>query len=125
SAAAAPPAKPKPASKSPSKTAPAPKAAPLEKPMTREDAKPDAELPNPADYPPVEALTPVESGPGLAVCQPVLIKGGPDAGDLGDGCARWLQLVAGGHGELGKTPLWTPMDPAYRRLGAIRLNLEQ
>src|SRR3954447_6930362 len=94
--AAAPAAKPKPPSKLPPKTTPV-KPVPAEKPSPKpadDAAKSDADLPNPADYPPVEALTPVESGPGLAVCQPVLTAGGTEAGDLGDGCARWLQLTA-------------------------------
>ncbi len=59
----------------------------------------------------------VQSGRGIVICEPVVANGTPRLGsskaqsstrlmDFGAGCARWLQLQAGGQGELGRTPSW-------------------
>jgi tetratricopeptide (TPR) repeat protein len=75
----------------------------------------------------VARLTQLENGPGILVCEPM--GRGADAAtvDFGAGCARWLHLIVGGHGELGKTPTWTCVLNAQRELKKhdLRLSLEQ
>ena len=59
---------------------------------------------------------PVESGPGVVVCEPVAGTSAPDLAAFGSGCTRWLHLAVAGQGELGKTPLWGAMDEARREV---------
>lgn len=76
--------------------------------------------------PAVERLLPVQSGPGVLVCAPLNVGTGAPLMEFGEGCARWLQLFVGGQGELGKTPLWTPIDFAWRKInGDHRVKAEQ
>lgn len=57
---------------------------------------------------PVATPTPaVPSGYGVVVCDPVSKTASADLHNFGAGCTRWLQLILGGHGELGKTPAWS------------------
>ena len=56
----------------------------------------------PAD--PFADLTPLASGNGAVVFDPVATGADPVVAAFGAGCSRWLNLAVGGHGELGKTP---------------------
>src|SRR5207244_1474163 len=73
---------------------------------------------------PLSPLTAVASGPGVVVAEPVARQADAAAREFGAGCGRWLQFGVGGHGELGKTPLWSDLDRARRELGQpdLRLN---
>jgi hypothetical protein len=94
-------------------------------------AKPPAASADPfsqmvADSPYIQRLTPVESGPGVVVCEPVPQAGATaEVADLGNGCARWLNLTVGGHGEFGKTPLWGSTIHALYRLRRSDMRLDQ
>jgi tetratricopeptide (TPR) repeat protein len=66
---------------------------------------------------PVERLRSVKSGPGILIAEPVAKQADAAVADFGAGCARWLHMVVGGHGELGATPLWESVDRARRELG--------
>lgn len=59
-----------------------------------------------AASPLLRRLTPVDSGPGVVVCEPIPHGADKDVANFGNGCARWLNLIVGGQGEFGKTPLW-------------------
>jgi hypothetical protein len=49
---------------------------------------------------------PADSGAGIVICDPVAVGAADsDLGAFGAGCGRWLQFIAGGRGELGKTPV--------------------
>lgn len=74
----------------------------------------------------IQALTPVESGPGLIVCEPVIKGVGPET-TFSTGCAMWLQFTTGGHGELGRTPLWSSLERCRLQLGRkdLRLTAEE
>lgn len=62
---------------------------------------------------PADAIKPLDSGPGIVICDPVVTRGaGSSSPEFGAGCGRWLQLIVGGHGELGKTPQWSSCDAA-------------
>jgi hypothetical protein len=52
----------------------------------------------------IASLSPLQSGPGLMVFEPVASS--PANTDWGAGASRWLQLHVGGQGEFGKTPTW-------------------
>lgn len=84
---------------------------------------PGVGVPTPAradEAPPsVDRLSPVQSGAGVLVCAPVNAGTDGPMVDFGEGCARWLQLFVGGQGELGQTPLWTPIDFAWRKVKGI------
>lgn len=43
---------------------------------------------------------------GIVVAEPVSQNAPREIADFATGCARWLHLHTGGHGELGQTPLW-------------------
>ncbi len=60
---------------------------------------------------------PMESGPGILVCDPVAAMADPDAADLGRGCARWLHLMVGGQGYFGKTPHWQTTERGWSIAG--------
>lgn len=76
------------------------------------------------DHPLIARLQQVESGPGILVCEPVPAADvTPDLSAFGAGCARWLHLVVGGQGELGRTPLWTAVDQARKELKRPDLRL--
>jgi tetratricopeptide (TPR) repeat protein len=109
---------------------PARKAAPARKPASGKasKAKPTPKAPEGAgfsvdDHPLVQALTQVNSGPGVLVCEPVGKLAGAETTAFGAGCARWLHLVVGGHGELGKTPLWSSLYHTQLELGRKDLRL--
>jgi tetratricopeptide (TPR) repeat protein len=67
----------------------------------------------------------VNSGPGIVVCAPVGRNADARTEEFGNGCGRWLRLVAGGHGELGQTPLWSSLDRARRELAKPDLRFSQ
>lgn len=103
----------------------APKAKPKPKAPTRSTPakrKPAAAKPKQPENPVVAALKQVESGPGVLVCEPVVTAEGRDLPAFARGCGRWLHLVVGGQGELGRTPLWKSVDHARREL--VRDNLQ-
>jgi len=79
------------------------------------------------DHPLIARLTPVESGPGVLICEPVSTGVESAAADFGSGCAKWLHLVVGGQGQLGKTPLWLSVDHARQELARndLRLSLQE
>ena len=74
---------------------------------------------------PLDTLTQYDNGAGLAMADPTLA--GVSEGEVpeeqqplanfGAGCARWLFLHVGGHGELGKTPLWVSITRALADMG--------
>lgn len=43
---------------------------------------------------------------GVVVAEPVAQNVPRELAEFGVGCGRWLHLHTGGHGELGRTPLW-------------------
>lgn len=100
----------KPASKKPAANAPAKK--------QQEDAGFSVD-----DHPLVKSLAPVESGPGVLVCEPVAKGAKAETLAFGAGCARWLHLVVGGHGEFGKTPLWSSVHHTLLELERKDLRL--
>ncbi|MBV9470743.1 MAG: hypothetical protein JOZ57_16005 [Abitibacteriaceae bacterium] len=55
---------------------------------------------------PFAHLKPLNSGPGIIVCEPISTTGNAAFGAFGVGCGRWLHVTVGGQGELGKTPLF-------------------
>ena len=61
---------------------------------------------------PLGTVRAAASGPGVVVAEPVARQADGTARDFGAGCGRWLQFVLSGHGELGKTPLWSDLDRA-------------
>ena len=71
----------------------------------------------------IAGLTPIKSGPGILVCEPMAVSSDASTTDFGAGCARWLHLTVGGHGELGKTPLWSAVDNARREMSEANLRL--
>lgn len=90
-------------------------------------SKPGQPAPSLDSHPLIARLTPLESGPGLLVCEPVATGADASMADFGSGCGRWLHLVAAGQPELGKTPLWSSVEHAVRELHRhdLRLNPEQ
>lgn len=73
--------------------------------------------------PPVAAIKPVISGPGIVVCEPVVQNADTATAEFGTGCARWLHFTVGGHAELGKTPAWESVGRAEEELGRSDLRL--
>jgi tetratricopeptide (TPR) repeat protein len=71
----------------------------------------------------VKAITPVESGPGLLVCEPVAAGAGAATASFGAGCGRWLNFTVGANPELGKTPLWSAVGANASELGLHNLRL--
>ncbi len=61
------------------------------------------------------------SDAGLIVCNPVV--GSPALSAFGSGCGRWLDLVAAGQPELGRTPLWESRARAQQEMGRTDLRL--
>lgn len=59
---------------------------------------------------PANAPAPVSAGlvvnAGLIVCDPVSANADPALAVFGTACGRWLDLVAAGQPELGRTPFW-------------------
>src|SRR5687767_11938016 len=93
-------------------------------PQTLDAEEPAAILPK-LDPDPADAIKPLDSGFGIVICDPVVAPGGGTyAPEFGVGCGRWLQLVVGGHGELGKTPLWSSCDTAAAEFASHRQYLQ-
>lgn len=100
------------------------------KPSSSKTAKPKAAQKAPEgagfsvdNHPLVKSLAQVESGPGVLVCEPVAKGAKAESVAFGAGCARWLHLVVGGHGEFGKTPLWSSLYHTQQELGRKDLRL--
>ena len=100
----------------------APKKAVSRKAASKKGARP---APSPAPAGLEARLKPLDSGPGVIVFEPAAVgaPADPDTVAFGDGCARWLHFTLGGHGELGKTPLWTAVEAARQKLGVRDLRL--
>jgi tetratricopeptide (TPR) repeat protein len=54
----------------------------------------------------IQTLKPATSGPGLVVGEPVPVNCDTTTADFGAACSFWLQIVVGGQGAFGQTPLW-------------------
>ena len=67
------------------------------------------------------APLPVPSSPGLIVCDPV--PGSPALTVFSTACGRWLDLVAAGQPELGRTPLWESRERAQGEMGRANFAL--
>jgi len=61
------------------------------------------------------------SDAGLVVCNPVASS--PTLTAFGSGCGRWLDLVAAGQPELGRTPFWEARVRAQQEMGRTDLRL--
>ncbi len=72
-------------------------------------------------------LTPVASGTGVIVFEPVATGTDESSALFGGGCSRWLQFVVGGLGDLGKTPSWVSIDQVRveRKLQDLRLHPDE
>ena len=68
-------------------------------------------------------LTPLPSGLGIQICEPVATDGDAALADFGSGCGLWLQWAMGFHPELGKTPRWELAGRARNELKMPRLRL--
>jgi len=106
------------------------KGAPARKPASGKSAKPAPARKAPGaprfsvdDHPLIHSLEQLNSGPGVLVCEPVAKLSGPETAAFGAGCARWLHLVVGGHGEFGKTPLWSALYHTQLELGRKDIRL--
>lgn len=76
---------------------------------------------------PIANLRPVESGPGLVVCDPVAAPSVQSNGRLdnfGIACGRWLHLVTAGQQQFGRTPSWGSLSRAIAELGRSDLGLD-
>ncbi len=69
------------------------------------------------------AMSPLNSGPGIVCCEPVMKTRDADFTAFGAGCGRWLQFTVGGQGELGKTPLWSALFRAEQELNRADLQV--
>lgn len=69
-----------------------------------------------------QQLTPLESGPGLVVCEP---KSSPADSAFARGCGRWLFLQCSGQGEFGQSPGWGVVDEVRRQMGEKSLQLDK
>jgi len=67
--------------------------------------------------------SPVAGGYGLIICEPVIGDADEPTAAFGAGCARWLQFVVGGQGELNKTPLWDAVSRAEHEMNRTELRL--
>lgn len=76
-------------------------------------------VPTPAATTPAPKGLPV----GLVVCEPMAPASDADLGRFGDGCGRWLHLMAAGQPELGRTPLWHGLARTQQELGGGNLRL--
>jgi tetratricopeptide (TPR) repeat protein len=72
---------------------------------------------------PAEQLSPVGSGAGLVVSEPVATQADATTADFGAGCGRWLHLTVSGQPALGRTPLWSSWERAKTELGQSDLRL--
>jgi hypothetical protein len=70
-----------------------------------------------------DRLTQFDNGPGVLICDPAPVEADAAAADFGAGCGRWLHLLIGGQGELGKTPRWSEQEITRAALsrGDLRL----
>ena len=89
-----------------------------------QDAYAGGETPNPAKWTPLKQLTPVPSGEGVVVFEPVSRGADAATADVAAGCANWLQLALGAQLDLGKTPLLTTIGRVRTQLGKKDLRLE-
>jgi tetratricopeptide (TPR) repeat protein len=70
---------------------------------------------------PLDSLTPLPSGFGVQVCEPVSRGASRSLLAFGSGCARWLQYSVARQPELGKTPSWAGGADAARTLRSDHL----
>ena len=66
---------------------------------------------------------PLQSGPGIFLCEPVTASTNHVGSNFGTGCALWLQMTVGGQPQFGKTPLWGVPARAAAEMGRSDLQL--
>ncbi len=62
------------------------------------------------DY--VKSLTPNPSGPGVLIGEPITTNADAATGDFGACCSNWLEIVVGGQGACGRTPMFSEINNA-------------
>lgn len=70
------------------------------------------------------ALTPFDDGFGPVICEPAAQNADDTTAAFGAGCGRWLQMVVGGQGELGRTPSWSDIAKARWEMRWPNLRLD-
>lgn len=88
------------------------------------DAYAGGETPNVAKWTPLKQLTPVQSGEGVIVFEPVSRGADSSTTEFAAGCSNWLELALGGQPELGKSPLIITVQRVRTELGKKDLRLE-
>lgn len=80
---------------------------------------------DPVDETALQKFTPADSGPGIAVFDPVAASSGPDLPAFGAGCSAWLQYEIGGNLASGKSAMWVALDRARKEehLGGLAVDL--
>ena len=71
----------------------------------------------------ISTISPVDSGPGIVVCEPVVEGADPATADFATGCTRWLHLTVGGRPEFGRTPRWFSLERVPSELGRKDLRI--
>lgn len=71
----------------------------------------------------IEGLTPLPSGPGVVVCDPVAESSNAGLAPFGIACGRWLDLVVSGQPQFGRTPTWNSLARATHELHVANLCL--
>lgn len=66
---------------------------------------------------------PVDSGPGILICEPISNGGATALEDFGSGCSLWLQWCMGFNPELGQTPRFDLAIRACKEMHVPRLRL--
>ncbi len=61
-------------------------------------------------------VSPVNSGPGVIVGEPLPVQTTEPLTAFGAGCGRWMSFVFADNPELGKTPLWRSFNRARKEL---------
>ena len=70
-----------------------------------------------------DKLTPVDSGNGVVIGEPVPAHASETTAEFGAACSYWLQVVVGGDGRMGKTPPLAEIAEARRREGKPNLRI--
>lgn len=76
-----------------------------------------------AGLPQLNELKQVDNGPGVVICEPVSRNATKEAGELGAGCSRWLQLFVAGQPEFGKTNLFFALGQIAEEMGRKDLRI--
>src|SRR5204863_9938391 len=67
----------------------------------------------------------IASGPGVLVCDPVLVGTNSQTSAFGAGCGRWLHFALGAQPELGRTPTWASTSYTCLELKTRALRVSQ